>query len=126
MWKVATILGLMALLSCGTTWVQAHQATERFIPIGRSPGVSHTITDIGEIVAVNARDRTITVAMPVGTRTVSIEDGTSIWLDRSMLRRSNQTGSFSDLRIGRKVEVRYLGKKDEQSAQWVKVQISAP
>ena len=114
------------MLWCNATWVDAHQATERFIPIGRSPGVSNKLTDIGEIVAVDSRQRTITLRKPTGAGTVSLPDDTKIWLDRSAQKRASQTGAFADLRIGRTVEVKYRDAATRRSAEWVKIEVSGP
>ena len=54
------VVAVASLLEFGATTALAHPATERYIPIGGSPGVSPTGT-IGVIEAVNLADRSILV-----------------------------------------------------------------
>lgn len=119
-------IGLIATALCSVPHAHAHQATERFVPIGQSPGLSHKYTYIGEIKRVNARMRTITVAEPPGSRTIKISDKTRIWLDRSKLKLANQVGSFADLQRGRRVEIKYQDHRRKGTAAWVKVEVTAP
>ena len=114
---------VIALL-CGASIAQAQQTTERYIPVGRSPGVSGTYSYIGEVEGVNAANRTITVRGPEGSRTISVTERTKIWLDRSELRQTNTSGSFSDLTVGKRVEVKYEDYETKDSATWVKVVVS--
>ncbi len=107
------------LLYAATTAVPAHEATELYIPVGASPGVSGTLTDIGTIDSADAGMRTITVAR----RTVAITGDTRIYLDRSRLEQRNGYGDFSDLAPGRTVEVRYRDPALRRTALWVKVRI---
>ncbi len=111
-------------LFCGASIAHAQQTTERYIPVGRSPGVSGTYSYIGEVEGVNAANRTITVRGPEGSRTISVTERTKIWLDRSELRQTNTSGSFSDLTVGKRVEVKYEDDETKDSATWIKVVIS--
>ena len=104
------------------SYAHGQKATERYIPIGQSPGVSNKYTYIGVIEAVDPQQRTLTAA----GHTVQITDETRIWLDRSLQKVSNQKGSFDDLQKGRKVEIKYTDTTQPQVAQWVKVQVTAP
>jgi hypothetical protein len=101
-------------------------ATERYIPIGQSPGISGKHSSIGALSNVDARTRLITIADAAGPKTVRITDTTRIWLDRSKLRQSNTTGKFADLVKGRRVEVKYQYPGDGKIAEWVKVEITQP
>lgn len=114
-------IGLITALLCSMSYAHGQKASEQFIPIGQSPGISNTYTYIGVIEAVDPQLRTITAA----GYTVSITNETRIWLDRSLQKLSNQTGSFDDLQTGRKVEV-YMGAAQSQVAEWVKVQVVVP
>ncbi len=114
---IAVILVLLA-------WApNAHgqSMTEQYIPVGQSPGVSGTYSYIGQIEAVSTQNRTITVAGPEGTRTIHVTDQTRIWLDRSQLRMTNQTGDMADLQPGRRVEVKYVDEETKDTAGWIKV-----
>jgi len=102
------------------------KSTERYIPIGQSPGVSQKLTSIGEIADVDQLKRTVTLLGPAGQQTVSITDSTRIWLDRTKIKQTNLTGTFADLQKGRRVEVKYQDAQTRQVADWVKVEITGP
>jgi hypothetical protein len=122
-----TAIGLLLATVAVTAPAFGQKATERYIPIGRSPGLSEEQTSIGEIVEVEAEPRTITVAGREGHRyTVSITDETLIWLDRTPIRKTNLSGTFEDLRKGRRVEVKYKDPQRRELAEWVKVEITEP
>ncbi len=108
---------LAALLAGGS--VQAQQATERFIPIGRSPGLSGTGTTIGEIRAVEPGPRRVTVGGEGGSVTVTVSEGTRIWVDRSPSGQPSLAGSFDDLAPGRLAEVHPA--PEGPGADWIKV-----
>lgn len=103
---------------------QGQKETERFIPIGQSPGLSLVQTSIGEITEVNQRQQAITIADSAGQHTVRITGATRIWLDRTRTQQMNLTGSFADLQVGRRVEVKYLAPERRDVAEWVKVEIA--
>lgn len=119
-------LGVAITLLCAGSSAQGQKATERFIPIGQSPGVSQKYASIGPISDVNARDQTVTIAEPAGPRTIRISKKTRIWLDRTPIKRPNLTGRFADLKIGRRAEVKYEDPERRQVADWVKVEITEP
>jgi hypothetical protein len=100
--------------------------TERYIPIGQSPGLSQKLTSIGEIAEVDPQARTITVTEQAGRRTVKITEKTRIWLDRSKVKQTSVTGSFADLQKGRKVEVKYDDPVRREVAEWVKAEVGQP
>jgi hypothetical protein len=118
-------LVLIAAIVSGSP-AHGQEATDRYIPLGRSPGISGTLTSIGEIVEVDPRERTMTIAEAAGRRTVKITDKTRIWIDRSKLKLTNVTGSFADLEKGRRVEAKYLDPTDRHVADWVKVEAKQP
>lgn len=121
-----SVIGLGIALLCASSHAHGQKATEQYIPIGQSPGVSQKLTYIGPIQNVDPRGRTITVVEPSGPRTVKITERTRIWLDRTKLKSTNLKGSFEDLRKGRRVEVRYADPAQRRIADWVKVEIGAP
>lgn len=122
---VATIVTLWS----DTPFAHGQKATELFIPVGQSPGLSNKVTVIGTIDAIDAPGRTLAIAGPSGRWRATITDRTQIWLDRSKLRLTNQTGTFASLRKGLVVEVKYEDpegrEKGQGPAEWVKVQIRA-
>ncbi len=110
----------------GAAYGHGQEATEMFIPVGQSPGLSGKITIIGTVEAVNAADRTITIAGASGTARAEITDHTDIWLDRSKLRLPNLKGTLADCKRGRVVEVKYEDAvhRGQGRARWIKVQVS--
>src|SRR5437667_10183056 len=82
------------------------EATEMYIPIGQSPGVSGKSTLLGTIESVDPGKRMLTVSGPAGTRKFQIADRTLTWIDRSARRQRNQTGTLPDLQPGRTVDIK--------------------
>jgi hypothetical protein len=119
-------IGVAVALLGAISPAHGQKETERFIPIGLSPGVSQKQASIGEIAEVDAAGRTVTVAEQAGRRTVKITEKTRIWLDRTKLKQANLSGSFTDLQKGRRVEVKYEDPGRRQIAEWVKVEIAQP
>ena len=119
-----------AIIAVALLWgmpsVYGQKATEIFIPVGKSPGLSGKYTSIGKITAIDTLNRTITVADSSESYNVKITERTQIWLDKSKLRLTNQKGAFTDLRKDLLVEVKYENnlRKDKGSAEWIKVQIT--
>ena len=101
------------------------QATEMFIPIGQSPGISKTATVIGTIESVDAEKRTIVVKSDGGSAAATITEKTRIFLDRSRRKEPNGYGAFEDLEEGARVEVLYEGRTRAAPgpAEWVKVEV---
>lgn len=93
------------------------QATERYIPIGSSPGVSGTDSVIGTISAVDYETRSMQIDGADGTVTVTMDDATRYYVDLTGAGRSNRTGSLRSCEAGQRVEVRLRadGKVD-----WIK------
>jgi hypothetical protein len=110
-----------ALLLAGG--VSAQERTERYIPIGASPGISGVYSTIGTITARNATERTITVQSVAETLTVRVLEDTDIWVDRSAARQTNLVGDWSDLELGSTVEVKCVDFETREEADWVKVQV---
>jgi hypothetical protein len=111
---------LVVLLGNGSL-AHGQRATERFIPLGRSPGVSGKLTTIGTLVAVDPERRRIRVAGPGGPVDVTLQDSTQIWIDRHELGLPTLTGSLQDLREGITLEVKYADPDTRQVAEWVKL-----
>ena len=124
------MMGLVAigvLLLGGTPTAYGQKATEMFIPVGQSPGLSNKISIIGTIETIDVGAQTIVVAGSSGSWSATITDRTKIWLDKSKLRLSNQKGTVTDLRKGLLVEVKYEETGVSKGpADWVKVQITEP
>ena len=120
----AAVLLVVSVAAPGSAYPQ--KATEQFIPLGQSPGVSGKLTWIGEIVGRDIPQRTLSIGEANGPHTVKITDKTRIFLDRSKLKKSNVTGTIADLQKGRRVEVKYEGPGPTPAADWVKVEITQP
>jgi hypothetical protein len=122
----AVLLGCVLVLVLAATAAHAQRATERYVPIGRSPGLSGKRTVIGTVGAVNAKARTLTCAHATGTATVKVTDRTRIWLDRSKDKLPSIAGTLADFIVGRPMEVRYVNdeRKPGAEADWIKVQVA--
>ena len=116
---IIVIAAALLLLLLASTSI-AQQTTERYIPIGESPGLSDVYTYIGEIVAVDEKTMTLTVRDSDGRHDFTVTDSTEIWLDSTALRRSNTTASFADCEVGRRVEIMHTAD-DEYTAAWIKI-----
>ena len=123
MGKVA--ISSMVLISCLGVGLLARsqEATERYIPIGQSPGLSRQYNYIGPITAVDPESRTLTIAGPSGTRVMKLTERSRVWLDRSMLEQTNLRGRFEDCQVGRMVEVKYEDPSRRELADWIKVRM---
>ena len=118
----------MTMLLCLLTAVSAtaQRATEIYIPIGRSPGVSGKCTALGTCTSVDAKERVATVRAGQGTWTGRVTATTRIYLDRSALGQPNSYGTFDDLRDDRQVEIKYRGQHESGGeCEWIKVKITA-
>jgi len=105
---------------------RAQQATERYIPLGRSPGLSPAETRIGEIEAVDPEARRLALAGADGRFAVQVGESTRIWLDRTALGRSNAEGSLADCHPGRTAEVHFARPGGGPLAAWIKLRIEGP
>lgn len=117
--------GLALALAALARPATAQRATERYIPIGRSPGLSGKWTVQGTIAAVDLPTRTLTCAYGPEKTTMKVGERTRIWLDRSLDGQTNLTGSFGDCITGRRMEARYVNdeRKPGGEADWIKVEV---
>lgn len=99
------------------------QATEMFIPIGQSPGLSNKDSVIGTLESVDPGNRMVTISSLSGAQTVGITEQTMIWLDRSEQKQPNQNGGINDLQKGRKIEIKVRKGEPKAVAEWIKVQV---
>ncbi len=102
--------------------VQAQQTTERYIPVGYSPGISGDYSYQGTIASTSAEDRTLTVQDAKGMYTFKVVPATRIWLDQTKAEKSTLVGSFEDCQAGRRVEIMYQ-HEDKSVADWVKIEV---
>jgi hypothetical protein len=115
----------LVMLLGGISYAHGQKSTERFIPIGQSPGISGKYSVIGTIEAVDPSARTLAVRGWPGLR-VSVTQRTHIWIDRSAMKLPSLPGAFTDLQSGRRVEVKFEDSATKTAAEWVKVEAAAP
>jgi hypothetical protein len=110
------------LLALAPVPAAAHPATERYIPIGASPGLSGQGTYIGRIRSVDAATHTLTVqSEDDGEReTILITPASDMWFDSTKRGRTSQDASFKDCRRGRRIEVKL--HEGSREADWVKIE----
>ncbi len=127
---VRAILLIAVLTASAASWAQ--QATEQFIPLGSSPGLSAKQTRMGRVVSYDAARGILTLAAEVPASVANstfnsdarVTPQTRIWLDRTRLRLSNVRGDAVDLRPGLRCEVR-LQDGTGDTAEWIKVEAAA-
>ena len=115
---------IMVIVLGGALNIYGQEATELFIPIGESPGLSNKMSLIGTVESVDPQKKIVSVSSPSGAQTVTITERTPIWLDRSLQKQPNRSGVFADLQQGRKVEIKLRKGEPKPVAEWIKVQIA--
>jgi len=120
---VKTILGILLAVSLSLSFAvaEAQQTTEKFIPIGMSPGVSGKSSYQGSITAVDSAAKTFSMQTDGDNKIIGVAATTRIWLDRSKSRKSNLDGGFGALETGSTVEV-LLDPGDPTKAVWIKIE----
>lgn len=116
-------LAIVIVVLGGALEASGQQATEMFIPIGQSPGLSNKESVIGTLESVDQGKQMVTISNSSGTQTVGITDRTMIWLDRSEQKQPNQDGAINDLQKGRKIELKVRKGEPKAVAEWIKVQV---
>ncbi len=110
-----SILFLMLVMLIG--FASAQEATEVFIPIGQSPGLSKEgKTILGTVFQVN-RDGKLSIVKEEMFFVVRTDDKTKFYIDRSHLRQPNSVGKFENIVAGSFVEV----YSPNGVAKWVKM-----
>lgn len=123
--KTLCMLGVIALVTTFTaTNVYAQRFTERYIPIGQSPGLSGKHTIVGKIDEVDLQRATLTCTYPSGTIAARVDKNTMIWVDRSKLKLTTLEGSLADCKKGHLVEVKFRNNERRTGAiaDWIKVE----
>ncbi len=115
-------IGIILVALYSAVPAEAQNATERYIPIGQSPGVSHNFTEVGKIVAVDPQRKSVTVVTPSGTLVIGIRKESRIWVDRTKSKQTNLVGGFADLKSGSTIEVKFVDSKQKRFADWVKIE----
>lgn len=100
----------------------AQKESERFIPLGQSPGLSGESTLLGVIESFDPNTGNATIKLDKGgSQVICLLPKTRLWLDRSETRQSNCKGDLPDLKPGRRIEAK-AAAGDPGHAEWVKVQ----
>ena len=117
-WRRAwAFAALLALSTAGF----AQQATERYIPMGQSPGVSGKTAMTGTVVGYEGEFLVVASPAYATPQRVRMLPATRIWLDRHAAKQTNTTGSVRDLAPGRRVEIGFRDPAKRDQADWVKV-----
>jgi hypothetical protein len=119
------ILFTAALLGAAIVPAHAQRTTERYIPLGASPGVSGKVTLIGTVSGVDSSG-VVVVQSAAGTQRVKLTDATHLWLDRSAAQQPTTTATATDLRPGRRIEVKFSDDRARTTAEWIKIDAAAP
>ncbi|HLF22297.1 MAG TPA: hypothetical protein VI565_00125 [Burkholderiales bacterium] len=112
----------LIVVLASVSFAHGQKQTERFIPIGQSPGISGKYTYIGTIGKTDPARRTVTVGAAEQTQVVQVADRTRIWLDRSKKKLTALDGGYGDLQVGRRVEVKYETPDRKGVPEWIKVE----
>jgi hypothetical protein len=111
------ILALLASAMVSLT-AAGHPATELYIPIGKSPGISHVKSWIGQIQSLAATQVGFTMMVNDDAKYVAFDESTKIYLQYETPGKNNELGNYTDCKAGRTAEV-YLA--DDGKANWIKV-----
>ena len=121
---VRSVVAVLCVVAFGLSDAHAQKATERFIPIGQSPGLSGQYSVVGTVSAVDLQNRVLSVTGASRSYSVTLTERTLIWLDRSKIRLTNLTGTPEDCREGVRVEIRYENDDPNRPAVWIKVEVA--
>ena len=114
------ILGVLAILAMSWLSVaQAQKATERYIPLGESPGLSEDESILGNITAVDYETMSVQVRNARGSKTVRMADSTRYYIDRTKSDKPNRLGTIYDCKIGTRVEIKFFA---DATVDWIKIQ----
>ena len=116
---------LCVLLLAVATPLRGQEATERFLPIGQSPGQSGKTTRVGTVESVNLQAHSFTVAADGQVTGMAWTGRTRFWLDRSRQQLGTLKGAAGDIQAGRRVEIK-ADKNDAGLADWIKIDPVTP
>lgn len=119
---------ILLLVAGGLQGAHAQKATEIYIPIGHSPGLTG-YTKIGTITSMDMSARMFTMRDSLDqVYTVHCTDSTSIYLDKSKIKERSRVGTMEDMKEGLLTEVKFYLAPDStylEVAEWVKVRVEA-
>jgi hypothetical protein len=117
--STAGIFMLLIVAAVTSSAAHAQQSTERYIPISESPGISGSESIIGTITEVDRATYEMTVRGPDWEKTVRMTGATRYYLDRTKVKRSNQTTRLENCKVGQRVEIKLDA---DGTADWVKIE----
>ena len=118
--QITSVAVLAVALAFGVS-SHAHPATEQYIPIGKSPGVSGKYTMMGVVQSVDRASNTVTVSGSKGAKSYRVDEKTRIYVDRNRWKLTNLKGSYRDCEAGVTVEIMYR-HGDDSVAEWIKIE----
>lgn len=98
----------------------AHQETELYIPIGKSPGISHVKSQIGRIQSLSASGDGVTLLVQDRAVYVAFDKTTKIYLQYAAPGQRNRLGTYADCQADRTAEI-HVG--DDGKLRWIKVEM---
>lgn len=128
--KTRTAL-VIATVGAALLWLAsvaaAQHATELYIPIGRSPGLSGKYTMMGRIDSVSPGHEMM-IAGADTRAAAQLTDDTRFYLDRTALKRSNLYGAYGDCKVGAYCEIKYVDNRPGDRAnpgrvEWIKIRV---
>lgn len=126
--KLLTLASVFTCACCSPFAARAQEATEVYVPIGKSPGVSGKTSVIGKIETVDAQTHTLKVSAGAENHVAKLTGDTKIWLDKSKTKKPNTSGSIRNCQSGLRCEVKfkYQGNRRLEEAEWIKVEVAGP
>ncbi len=123
-----SVLMVLVLLATASA-AHAQQATEIYIPIGRSPGLSGKVTVTGFIETVDDHTMVMSVNGADGRSRAVVTDRSKIYIDRSAQRRPNRYGTMDDCKPGHFCEIKYVSgdaaafrrRGEPGEIEWIKI-----
>ncbi len=114
---------LFAAILLPAAAAHAQKAAERYIPIGKSPGLSGKYTVIGRVSEVDYKSGKVTITGASRTWTAQLGDATKIWMDCSAGKHPSYTGTAADCKPGLLCEIKYEGRLTPTSTtcEWIKI-----
>jgi hypothetical protein len=119
--RLALAAAIVLGVSLGTSIAFAQRATELYIPIGKSPGLSGKYTTIGSIESLDMQKETIVISDSSHSYTILCSMDTKFYVDCSSSGKPNVKGTMKDCKKGMTAEVKYLNNKVGGVAEWIKV-----
>ncbi len=120
---------MVGVLLATASAAHAQKATEIYIPIGRSPGLSGKVTVTGLIETVDDHTMVMSVKGADGRWRAVVTDRSKIYIDRSAQRRPNRYGTMDDCKPGYFCEIKYVGgdaaalrrRGEPREIEWIKI-----